>query len=149
MTDNKRRLFDAQHTGEFTLAGNARLTLVSDKTGTRYTYRVTGKTGQSGNEIDIWFVSVLYGPDNGADYSYIGQIYKNALRYQHGKKSKISPDDKRSKAFAYFWEGIRNGKIPAFLQVWHEGRCGRCSRPLTVPMSIESGFGPECSKHIA
>jgi hypothetical protein len=29
--------------------------------------------------------------------------------------------------------------------VWHEGRCGRCGRKLTVPESIESGFGPECA----
>jgi len=23
-------------------------------------------------------------------------------------------------------------------------RCGRCGRVLTVPESVESGFGPEC-----
>jgi hypothetical protein len=28
----------------------------------------------------------------------------------------------------------------------HEGKCGRCGRLLTVPSSIESGIGPECSK---
>lgn len=31
------------------------------------------------------------------------------------------------------------------LQVWHEGRCGRCGRKLTVPSSIETGLGPECA----
>jgi hypothetical protein len=30
--------------------------------------------------------------------------------------------------------------------VWHEGSCARCGKKLTVPESIESGFGPECVK---
>ena len=34
------------------------------------------------------------------------------------------------------------------LEVWHEGRCGRCNRALTVPESIASGIGPECAKHV-
>jgi hypothetical protein len=32
--------------------------------------------------------------------------------------------------------------------VHHEGRCGRCGRTLTVPESIESGFGPECINYV-
>ena len=27
----------------------------------------------------------------------------------------------------------------------HEGRCGRCGRALTVPESIDTGFGPHCA----
>lgn len=34
------------------------------------------------------------------------------------------------------------------VEIWHEGKCGRCGRQLTVPESIESGFGPECVKMI-
>jgi hypothetical protein len=30
------------------------------------------------------------------------------------------------------------------LEIWHEGRCGRCGRKLTVPESIHNGYGPEC-----
>ena len=32
---------------------------------------------------------------------------------------------------------------------WHEGRCGRCGRKLTVPESIEAGYGPECINLVA
>jgi hypothetical protein len=35
--------------------------------------------------------------------------------------------------------------LPDCIQVWHEGRCACCGRPLTVPESIESGFGPICA----
>jgi hypothetical protein len=38
--------------------------------------------------------------------------------------------------------------VPDGLEVWHEGRCGRCNRKLTVPASIESGFGPECINYV-
>jgi hypothetical protein len=34
------------------------------------------------------------------------------------------------------------------VEFWHEGKCGRCNRKLTVPSSIESGFGPECINHV-
>lgn len=39
---------------------------------------------------------------------------------------------------------IAGGVIPPSLEVWHEGRCGRCGRALTVPESIASGIGPVC-----
>jgi len=32
------------------------------------------------------------------------------------------------------------------LEIWHEGRCGRCNRKLTVPASIALGIGPECGQ---
>jgi len=146
--ENRKQLHSWQGIGEFTLAGKAVLTLRSAKTGQRYTYKICGKTNENESEFSIWFVSVLYGPDNGSDYAYIGFIKKNELPYIHGKKSKIAAEDKRNKAFEYFWEHIRKGKNAPHLEVWHEGKCGRCNRPLTVPESIESGFGPECIKHI-
>jgi len=30
-------------------------------------------------------------------------------------------------------------------ELMHEGRCGRCGRPLTRPESIQSGIGPICA----
>jgi hypothetical protein len=36
------------------------------------------------------------------------------------------------------------GVLGRLLEVWHEGRCGRCGRALTVPESVERGIGPEC-----
>jgi hypothetical protein len=39
--------------------------------------------------------------------------------------------------------------VPEGYAVHHEGRCGRCGRPLTVPSSIETGLGPDCAAKIA
>ena len=48
----------------FALAGNATFTLVSERTGQRFTFRV--RVSDDGR---AHFVSVLTGPDNGGDYS--------------------------------------------------------------------------------
>jgi hypothetical protein len=43
---------------------------------------------------------------------------------------------------------IKNN-LPNFIEIWHEGRCGKCGRTLTVPDSIANGLGPECIKTIS
>ena len=35
--------------------------------------------------------------------------------------------------------------MPPAFEIRHEGKCGRCGRALTVPESVDTGFGPECS----
>jgi hypothetical protein len=35
---------------------------------------------------------------------------------------------------------------PAVVEVLHDGRCGRCGRPLTHPDSIQAGIGPICAQ---
>ena len=35
---------------------------------------------------------------------------------------------------------------PAVVEVMHDGRCGRCGRPLTHPDSIQAGIGPICAQ---
>jgi hypothetical protein len=48
------------------------------------------------------------------------------------------------KTFKTLLESIAKGALPSGWEFRHEGRCGRCGRTLTVPESIDSGFGPEC-----
>lgn len=124
----------------FALAGNARLTLVSEKTGVRYTYQV--KHGEGPNAPH--FVAVLSGPDNSSDFAYLGTIFDRAV-YRHGRKSRISQDAGSALAWAYAWRHLSEGTLPPKCEIWHEGRCGRCNRALTVPESIATGLGPECA----
>lgn len=125
----------------FALAGRARLTFRSKKTGTRFTYKVTAKEGKPA------FVSLMTGSDNEGDFEYLGTIF-NEKSFSHGRKSRIAQDAPSAKAFAWVWAQVQNGVIPESLEVWHEGRCGRCGRVLTVPESIATGLGPECVKHV-
>jgi hypothetical protein len=133
----------------FALAGNAYFTLVSKRTGARFTYRVSAHKA----DPTIWFVSVLTGPENSRDYTFLGTIFRqnwgHPHRYIHGRKSSIGADAPSARAFAWAWERVAKGEVPAELEVLHEGRCGKCGRRLTVPESIASGVGPECAARLA
>lgn len=125
---------------EFALAGRAILTLVSTRSGARFTYKVN-----QSEDGKLHFVSLLNGSDNTSDYSYLGLVRNGT--YAHGRKSKIGQDAASARAFAWAWSKLscEATDMPADLEVWHEGRCGRCARLLTVPESIARGLGPECA----
>jgi hypothetical protein len=134
----------AQAALTFITAGNAHFTLVSKQTGKRYTYRV--RRGEQPNSP--LFASVLYGQDNASDYRYVGVVRDGQLAFT--AKSKVTCDDPRGAGLQWaLGKMATKGEIPAQLEVWHEGRCGRCARRLTDPASISRGLGPECSGKVA
>jgi len=126
----------------FILAGNAYFTIRSKITGTRYTYRVSEK--QMNDDKILHFVSVLTGPENTSHYSFIGTIF-DRKRYGHSIKSHISPNAPSVCAFVWFWNKLSNNQLHQNLEVWHEGKCGKCGRKLTTPESISTGLGPVCN----
>lgn len=130
----------AAHALEFTLAGRATLTLVSVKTGVRYTFRIR----KGDDDSSPHFVGVLTGPDNTSSFRYLGVIFDSS-KFVVTRKSTFSRTSPPATAFAYFLRNVLTGVIPAQLEVWHEGRCGRCNRKLTVPASIARGLGPTCA----
>jgi len=140
----------------FMNAGRATVTLQSKRTDTRFTYKVQAphKPGNEGTNAardvasDMRFVSVLTGADNESSYSYLGYI-RRGVYFHGGHKARVSYDAPSARAFAWTWQQLQQDNLPALLEIWHEGACGRCGRKLTVPSSIESGFGPECINFMA
>jgi hypothetical protein len=129
----------------FMLAGDATFTIASPKTGVRYTYRVTAprKDGKLDADADVRFVKLLCGPDNGSDFHYFGIM--RGGKFQHAqRKTRISVEAPGALAFRWFAERVESAPV----DFYHEGRCGRCGRKLTVPESVSSGFGPECINHV-
>lgn len=129
----------------FATAGRAHFTLVSQRTGQRFTYRVKVKKDDEGNPTNFFFVSVLTGPQNTSDYTYLGCLSNG--RFINDRRMRIGADAPSRRAFAWFWSRLNAGTSPDLpeCEVWHEGRCGRCHRMLTVPESIETGLGPICA----
>lgn len=138
MHTHKHQLTSIEAIKTFVMAGKARFTLVSRKTGTRFTYRARTIEGKP------TFISVLTGADNENAYEFLGTIFADGS-YRHGGKSHIGYTAPSAVAFRWFFESIAAGRLSEHLEVWHEGRCGRCGRVLTVPESIATGFGPECA----
>lgn len=133
-------LNDATSRFHFMTAGRAVFTLTSRRTGTSYTYRVT-RPGTT------WFVSVLTGPDNTSDYTYMGildcrQPERPQLRCT--KASAVREDAPSFRALEWFLQHLDSDQV----EFRHCGRCARCGRQLTVPSSIDSGFGPECASKL-
>ena len=143
--DNKyKQIVDIQNIKNFIFGGNATVTLESAKTGKWFTFRI--RKSKKDDENSPFFVSVLSGPDNFANYSYIGVITSDKKTFKLTQKSKVSSDAISYKAFNFFFVQLVNGKIHEDLRVYHSGKCGRCGRKLTTPESINRGLGPECMK---
>ena len=129
----------------FLMGGNAYFTVVNPTTGSRYTFRVSQRENEDHTKSPF-FVSVLTGPDNEHSYSYLGTMWPDG-RYFPGKKSHIGPDAPSNRCFSWLAGVLVREDADTQLsriEFWHEGRCGKCGRKLTVPESIESGIGPVC-----
>lgn len=125
---------------KFALAGNARITLQSCKTGKHFTYRI--KKYEDGN---LYFIHLLRGPNNEEDYTYVGCYYADRRSFKPAKNWQGIPNDRLPASVAainYLLKNLYNK--PDKLSVYHEGRCGRCGRLLTTPENIKAGYGPEC-----
>lgn len=131
---------DAAQAFAFLLAGKATFTVRSEKTGDHLTFSVR-KWAKAKNGT-MHFVSVR----TGNDFAKVGFI-ADGKDYWLGKHAELPTDDKRIKAFRYVFDNLRHHqRMPPKCEVWHEGVCGRCCRPLTDPESIARGIGPECIK---
>jgi hypothetical protein len=135
----------------FIQAGNATLTIVSRKSSARYTFKFVRPRPKPGERRPTW-VRWLTGPDNETDYNFLGTLWEgpNGLAYVHSRKSKMPEDATCVKVLTWLVKCLNTGNDTKLAQseIWHEGRCGRCGRKLTVPSSIASGFGPECINHV-
>lgn len=134
-------LLTVDHRLAFCLAGHAIFTLRNSLTGNRFTYRIRAKNRQD----SLFWVSVLAGPNNSDDYTYLGYIARqsNRLAFNPILKHRTAQS---ARAFAWAWPRIVAGTLPPEIEFHHAGRCGRCNRLLTTPESIASGIGPKCAE---
>lgn len=131
----------------FILGGKATFTLKSLQSGHHITYKVQ----ESDNKKGFFFISVLTGPDNWSNYSYLGTIHTHGTRleYRYGTKSRIGSNAASAKAAAWFFGNLNAGHLAPSCEFYHEDKCCRCGRKLTTPDSVTNGIGPECMKKVA
>jgi hypothetical protein len=128
----------------FLFAGSAKFTLVSKKTGARKTFEVR----QKGIER-FWFVSLLNGPDNTADFRYLACVWMDDAADLKAKMNKDAWGKEAFDAFNWLLEKLNANDAAGFYaqaEFWHSGTCGRCGRELTTPESIARGLGPTCAE---
>lgn len=135
----------------FILAGRAIYT-VSNPQGIRYTFKVSKVENDPtsrwyrADAPNTYFVSYLAGPDNTADYVYLGILNPRTYGIQLTKASRVQAASQVYRVAQWALNKIWTGDlVPKGYGIVHAGRCGRCGRLLTVPESIRTGFGPECA----
>lgn len=67
-------------------------------------------------------------------------------KYGVSRKWAEVDSDMAWKVLPWVWNRALRGSIPESVEVWHEGACVKCAKRLTVPASIELGYGPDCAK---
>lgn len=122
----------------FIFAGKSVFTVINPNTGNEFTFKVTRSKDEK-----FFFIKVLMGKTVDT-FTYLGTVAENG--YRHGKKSTIASDAQSTKVFEYVFNKLRSKTLPDFIEIRHNGRCGRCGRTLTVNESIDMGIGPECIK---
>ena len=132
----KRGLQDRNRSTTFTLERN----------GTHITFRVRRPKGYKTMLLDA-----MVGSDNHDGFEYIGSMNRGLfIKPKAGVSSKAAMVRSEIQWYAkQLWlsdKGYRNEL--ASVELHHEGKCACCGRKLTNPVSIETGIGPECSKHL-
>jgi hypothetical protein len=49
--------------------------------------------------------------------------------------------------FDYVLNKLKTNKLPEFVEVWHEGKCGKCGRALTVAVNENAQRHRQLSCH--
>ncbi len=135
---------------DFVLLGKVTLTIVLPS-GNHYTYAINHKE-KSAQFDETWFVSLLTGPNNEGDYSYLGMLEPHNGNVRLTRASRYSADTLPVKLLNRVLARVWSGELDIVKQhgynVHHSGKCGKCGKKLTTPESIERGIGPDCFKNM-
>lgn len=135
-------VIDTNKAIDFLYGGKAIMTIQSNKTQKHFTYKIV-KNKKA--EKEMYFVSLLTGPSNTSDYTFLGTIFGQGT-FRHGSKSKIGAESLGAISFNWFVKRLHENNITNQVNIFHEGFCCCCGRTLTTPESVAAGIGPECSK---
>jgi len=132
---------------KFVLAGKARFTLVGSQN--RFTYYVMQPKFEGKPSLTHRFVKVS-DASRGNDYTYIGflKLVNGQWQYRFGapnvRTPSFNPQSLEVIAFRFVFERAVFGIFDPRLEMWNEGKCACCGRPLTTPESIVKGWGRSC-----
>ena len=129
----------------FFFAGRSVLTFRNNETGSHMTVKVKQVRDKNDRKIKlpIFFVYVRLLDDNEAGYKFLCTIFQETMGIKLGKG--IEKGTQLYQVAAFLMNALKDPSImKGKVSLLHEGRCCRCSLPLTHPESINTGFGPDC-----
>lgn len=126
---------------------NGTYTMRNVESGEHRTFKI--RTVKEGPLEGKRIVALLTGPDNSTDFTGFGFVENDRISVW----KKCRGEFKKS-AYEWYAEmletlGCDGGRFKdKTYTVMVSRRCLKCNRKLTVPSSIESGYGPECGGRI-
>lgn len=133
----------------FFFAGRSVLTFRNNETGSHMTVKVKQATDKKDRKIKlpIFFVFVSLLGDGETSYRFGGTIFQENMGIKLGKD--VQPGSQLHQVMGFLLKALKDPQIlRGKVSLLHEGRCCRCSLPLTHPESINTGFGPDCLEYI-
>ncbi len=125
---------------KFFTGGRATFTVTNNK-GEHYTFRISHS-----KPTQPLFVSLLTGPCNESNYTYMGIFSPEQNEVKLTKASKFNNDSTPVKVVRWAIKQVGVGvPLPTGYSIQHAGKCCCCGRQLTDPISIAAGIGPECA----
>lgn len=117
MTSARGQLTTPESVKTALFAGNATVTIVSKKTGARFTVKITASKPQAGRD-QVHFVKLLTGPSNESDFDYVGLLDARGVRLT--SRSRLTPHSVPVKALTWLTQHVEHGSLPEGVEVWHE-----------------------------
>lgn len=131
-------------------AGRAKLTFRNTEKESHMTIQVKQARDKNDRKkkLPIFFLSVSLLGDRQTGYIHAATIFQDTNNIK--LSSAAQNNEQLFKVVQFIWNALANPQILKDKKValLHEGRCCRCSMPLTHPESINTGFGPDCLEHI-
>lgn len=124
-----------QYAERYILGGKAKVMFKNIETGNKYWFRVQE------TKDNVWKIYLIHGIMTMT--TWLGNMGPDRLPHLHAHSR--SDLVQAGKVFAWVWKHIRQLDLPDKIEIWHEGRCSVCGRPLTNEQSLIDGMGPICS----
>lgn len=136
-----RRITDQNILRRYVLGGRGVLTLLNPETKIHHTYTFRRPDDASPYPNDILFV---YAVHNNSKLLYVGMVESGLFRLT--KNSRFISDTPIVRGARYIMRLISDDHVFSItkMQIYHEGVCAICGRPLTGEHSLEEGVGPKC-----
>lgn len=90
---------------------------------------------------DVLFVYALH---EGVKQFYVGMIEGGGFRLTN--HSRFLPDTEIVKGARYILKMANMQNLDTPMELYHNGMCAFCGRPLTSELSVSEGIGPRCKK---
>lgn len=136
------KLQGAERIRNYIFGGRGIVTLKSP-TGIHHSYIFKKPRNEDQFPDDVYFVYALHDHDK---LFYVGMVEN--CRFRLTRSSRFLNDTDIVKGARYIMKMAFTENLNTKMELYHEGVCSVCGRPLTNPKSIETGIGPRCRRRL-